>query len=124
MRSALNSSAVWELTTEGERLFHCGTVRGKKEFFRASLYVWYLQYWALCDDLVDYKFRKILPNSVKEQSDQGLNFLSFQQPIFYTLLHSHMDFNHISKIKCGIEMPFNNFANRADPEQAALERAA
>ena len=30
-------------------------VRGKKEFFRASLYVWYLQYWALCDDLVDFK---------------------------------------------------------------------
>ena len=28
---------------------------GKKEFFRASLYVWYLQYWALCDDLVDFK---------------------------------------------------------------------
>ena len=43
MRSALNSSAVWELTAEGERLFHCGIVRGKKEFFRASLYVWYLQ---------------------------------------------------------------------------------
>ena len=28
---------------------------GGKEFFRASLYVWYLQYWALCDDLVDFK---------------------------------------------------------------------
>ena len=28
---------------------------GKKEFFRASLYVWYLQYWALCDDLVAFK---------------------------------------------------------------------
>ena len=28
---------------------------GKKEFFRASLYVWYLHYWALCDDLVDFK---------------------------------------------------------------------
>ena len=55
MRSALNSSAVWESTAKGERLFHCGIVRGKKEFFRASLYVWvwYLQYWALCDDLVD-----------------------------------------------------------------------
>ena len=23
----------------------------------ASLYVWYLQYWALCDDLVDFKLR-------------------------------------------------------------------
>ena len=40
MRSALYSSVVWELTTEGERLFHCGIVRGKIEFFRASLYVW------------------------------------------------------------------------------------
>ena len=29
MRSALNSSVVWELTTEGERPFHCGIVRGK-----------------------------------------------------------------------------------------------
>ena len=29
MRNALNSSLVWELTTEGERLFHCGIVRGK-----------------------------------------------------------------------------------------------
>ena len=36
MRSALNSSVVWELTADGERLFHCGIVRGKKEFFRAS----------------------------------------------------------------------------------------
>ena len=53
--SALNSSAVWGLTAEGERLFHCGIVRGKKEFFRASLFVWYLQYWALCDDLVDFQ---------------------------------------------------------------------
>ena len=65
MRSALNSSAVWELTAEGERLFHCGIVRGKKEFFRASLYVWYLQYWALCDDLVDFKLRA------------GVRYLSF-----------------------------------------------
>ena len=69
MRSALNSSAVWELTAEGERLFHCGIVRGKKEFFRASLYVWYLQYWALCDDLVDFKLRA------------GVRYLSFS--IFY-----------------------------------------
>ena len=65
MRSALNSSAVWELTAEGERLFHCGIVRGKKEFFMASLYVWYLQYWALCDDLVDFKLRA------------GVRYLSF-----------------------------------------------
>ena len=65
MRSALNSSAVWELTTEGERLFHCGIVRGEKEFFRASLYVWYLQYWTLCDDLVDFKLRA------------GVRYLSF-----------------------------------------------
>ena len=28
---------------------------GKNEFLRASLYVWYLQYWALCDALVDFK---------------------------------------------------------------------
>ena len=35
-----------------KRHFLCGIVQGKKEFFRASLYVWYLQYWALCDDLV------------------------------------------------------------------------
>ena len=26
-----------------------------KKFFRASLYVWYIQYWALCDGLVDFK---------------------------------------------------------------------
>ena len=26
-----------------------------KKFFRASLYVWYIQYWALCDVLVDFK---------------------------------------------------------------------
>ena len=65
MRSALNSSVVWELTTEGERPFHCGIVRGKKEFFRASLYVWYIQYWALCDALVDFKLRA------------GLRYLSF-----------------------------------------------
>ena len=41
MRSALISSAVWEMTTElteGEQLFHCGIVQGKNEFFRASLY--------------------------------------------------------------------------------------
>ena len=55
MRSALNSSVVWELTTEGERPFHCGIVQGKNEFFRASLYVWYVQYWALCDALVVFK---------------------------------------------------------------------
>ena len=30
--------------TEGGRLFQCGIVRGKKEFFRASLYVWCLRY--------------------------------------------------------------------------------
>ena len=29
----------------------------EKKFFRASLYVWYLQYWALFDDLVDFKMR-------------------------------------------------------------------
>ena len=52
MRSALNSLVVWELTTEGERLFHWGIVGGKKGLLRASLYVWYLQYWALCDELV------------------------------------------------------------------------
>ena len=46
---------VWELTTEVERLFHCGIVWVKKEFFRKSLYVWYLQHWALCDDLVVFK---------------------------------------------------------------------
>ena len=45
MRSALNSSEVWELTTE------CGIGRGENEFFRVSLYFWYLQYWALCDAL-------------------------------------------------------------------------
>ena len=28
---------------------------GENEFFRATLYVWYLQYWALCDALVDFK---------------------------------------------------------------------
>ena len=28
---------------------------GENEFFWASLYVWYLQYWALCDALVDFK---------------------------------------------------------------------
>ena len=28
---------------------------GKKEFFRASLYVWFLQYWELCNDLVVFK---------------------------------------------------------------------
>ena len=54
MRSALNSTAVWELTTEGERLF-----QGKKEFFRASLHIWYLQYWALfpfCRYIINNKF--------------------------------------------------------------------
>ena len=30
---------------------------GKNELFMASLYVWYLQYWVLCDDLVDFKLR-------------------------------------------------------------------
>ena len=34
---------------------YCGIVPVKKEFFRASLYVWYLQYWALCDDLLAFK---------------------------------------------------------------------
>ena len=29
LRSGLNSSVVWELTTEGGRLSHCGVVRGK-----------------------------------------------------------------------------------------------
>ena len=29
MRTALNSSVVWELTTEGEGPFNCGIVRGK-----------------------------------------------------------------------------------------------
>ena len=28
---------------------------GKGKFFRASLYVWCLRYWALCDDLVVFK---------------------------------------------------------------------
>ena len=28
---------------------------GEKEIFRASLYVWCLPYWALCDDLVVFK---------------------------------------------------------------------
>ena len=38
---------VWELTTEVERLFHRGIVWGKRSSSaRASLYVWYLQYWA------------------------------------------------------------------------------
>ena len=30
---------------------------GNIELFMASLYVWYLQYCALCDDLVDFKLR-------------------------------------------------------------------
>ena len=30
-------------------LFHWGIVRGNKEFFRASLYVRYVQYWAILD---------------------------------------------------------------------------
>ena len=57
MWSVLNSSVVLDLTTKGERLLHCGIVRGKKEFYRASLYVWYLQYWTLCDALVVFKLR-------------------------------------------------------------------
>ena len=55
MRNALNSSVVWELTTEGERLYHCGIVGGRGGVFRASLFVCYLQYWALCDDPVVFK---------------------------------------------------------------------
>ena len=43
MRSALNSSVVWELASEGQRLFHCGIVWRKKSF-GLSLYVWYPQY--------------------------------------------------------------------------------
>ena len=63
----LNSSVVWKLTTEGERPFHCGIVCLKNEFFRASLYVWYLQYWALCDALVDFKLwaRRTNPYGLK-----------------------------------------------------------
>ena len=53
-----NIWVVWELTTEGERLFNWGIVLGKNEFFRESLFVWYLQYWALCDALVDFKLWK------------------------------------------------------------------
>ena len=57
MRSAPNSPLVWELTTEGERPFHRGTARGKKEPPRASPHVRYLQHWAPCDDLADPKLR-------------------------------------------------------------------
>ena len=34
IRSALNSSVDWVFATEGGRLFECGIVQGKKEFFR------------------------------------------------------------------------------------------
>ena len=52
MRRALYSSVVGEIIAEGERLFQRETVRSEKpEFFMATLYVWFLQYWALCDDL-------------------------------------------------------------------------
>ena len=48
MRSVLNSSVVWVLATEA-----MWNSSGRKGIlFRTSLYVWYLQYWALCDDLV------------------------------------------------------------------------
>ena len=50
MRSALNSSAVWELTTEGERLFHCGIIPGKKSssghHCMSALSGIILQYWS------------------------------------------------------------------------------
>ena len=51
--SALNSSVVSAAATGGARLFQWGIVLGKKEYFRASLLVWGLQYCELCDDLVD-----------------------------------------------------------------------
>ena len=38
MRSVLKSPVVWVLATEVDRLFQYGIVRGKNEFFRASLY--------------------------------------------------------------------------------------
>ena len=42
MRNALNSSVVWVLATEGDRLFQCGIVRqsGGGGGLQATLYVW------------------------------------------------------------------------------------
>ena len=40
MQSALNSSVLTTTTNSSDR---------------ASLYLWYLQYWALCDDLVIFE---------------------------------------------------------------------
>ena len=37
LKSMRIRSAVFDETTEGGRLFHKGIVRGKREFFRASL---------------------------------------------------------------------------------------
>ena len=55
--SPINSFVVWAATAEGERLFQYGIVWGKNEFFRTSLYVWYLQYCVQCDDLVTFQLR-------------------------------------------------------------------
>ena len=64
---ALNSSAVFEETTEEGRLFQKGIVLGKKEFFRASLYrpyilcivnheiPWYFLSWVLGSDIYLYQ---------------------------------------------------------------------
>ena len=48
-----NSSVVSAVTTVWAPLFQWGIVLGKKEYFRASLEAWGLQYCELCDDLVD-----------------------------------------------------------------------
>ena len=55
MRSALNSSMDSVFATEWDRLFQCGIVGAKREFFRASLYVWCLRVGALCNDLVVFE---------------------------------------------------------------------
>ena len=39
---------AWAVITEGERIFQSGIVLVKYENSGHHIYVWYLQYWALC----------------------------------------------------------------------------
>ena len=84
---------------------------GEREFFRASLYVWCLRYWALCDDLVVSKCEQghILVFSIDtvpqwilwKRSKEDWSFQASRDSRSSSISHTLLVFRHLLQVQRG-----------------------
>ena len=106
----LNSSVVWELTTEGERPFHCGIVRLQK--FKDSLKACFEKYCCSkrLEDLKVLRRSPDLLNNVK--IGQGQLQLIMEQILFY----------HIWELQIFWSSDLNNLMNNPSKSPVISEK--